>query len=152
MIDNPPLLPYLTVSNAAAAIEFYQQAFGAEVHERHQMPDSPKIMNAKLSINGGVFMLADDFSAEMNMPPATPDALGGTSVMLALTCPNVDAAWERALAAGAVVVMPLADQFWGDRWGQVTDPFGHKWSLSYPIAKMSPDEVVAAAEQAGFKA
>ena len=152
MIPNPPLLPYLTVSDAAAAIEFYKKAFGAVEHERHQMPGSPKVMNAQLSINGGVFMLADDFSKEMNTKSLTPEALGGTSVMLAITSTDVDADWERAVAAGAIVGMPLKDQFWGDRWGQVHDPFGHSWSLSQPIAKLSAVEVEKAAEDAGFKA
>lgn len=131
--ENPPLLPYLTVSNGDAAIEFYQKAFGAEVHEQHYLPGTTKVMNAKLSIHGGVFMLSDDFSQEMKMKSMTPESLGGSPVMIALTCPEVDADWERAVAAGATVGMPLADQSWGDRWGSVTDPFGHRWSLSYPI-------------------
>ncbi len=152
MTENPPMLPYLTVSDGAAAIEFYKQAFGAIEHARHHMPGSTKVMNAQLSINGGVFMLADDFSQEMNTKSMTPQSLGGTPVMIALTCPDVDVAWERAVAAGAKIGMPLSDQFWGDRWGQVTDPFGHSWSLSYPIAKLSPEEVVKAAEEFGFKA
>ena len=145
------LFPYLTVSDGAAAIEFYKKAFGAEEHSRHHMPGSTKIMNAQLSINGNQFMLADDFAQEMNRKPSTPEALGGTSVMLSLISTDVDADWERAVAAGATVTMPLKDQFWGDRWGSIKDPFGHGWSISQPIATLSPDEVAARAEKVGFK-
>ncbi len=152
MVDNPPMLPYLTVSDAAAAIAFYKAAFAAVEHQRHSMPGSTKVMNAQLSINGGVFMLADDFSKEMNTKSMTPESLGGTPVMIALTCPDVDAAWERAVGAGASIRTPLADQFWGDRWGCVTDPFGHSWSLSYPIKKLSHEEVEKAAQEFGYKA
>ncbi len=152
MTDNPTMLPYLTVSDGAAAIEFYKKAFGAVEHERHHMPGSAKVMNARLSIDGAVFMLADDFSAEMKTKSMTPESLGGSAVMLCLTCPDVDKAWERAVAAGATVKMPLADQFWGDRWGHVLDPFGHSWSLSYPIAKLSPEEMDKAAAEFGITA
>ncbi len=149
---QPALFPYLTVSDGAAAIEFYKKAFGAVEQGRHLMPGSSKIMNAQLSINGNLFMLADDFAQEMNKTPSTPEALGGTSVMLSLISTDVDADWARAVAAGATVGMPLKDQFWGDRWGQLKDPFGHSWSISQPIATMSADEVAAGAEKAGFKA
>ena len=152
MPAGPALIPYLTVSDGAAAIDFYKNAFGAEEQARHLMPGSTKIMNAQLSIGGCVFMLADDFAQEMNKKPSTPEALGGTSVMLSIVTTSVDADWERAVAAGANVTMPLKDQFWGDRWGQLMDPFGHSWSLSQPIASVSAEEVQAGAEKVGFKA
>ncbi len=151
MTPKPALIPYLTVSDGAAAIEFYKKAFGAEEQSRHHMPGSTKIMNAQMSVNGNLFMLADDFAQEMNRKPNTPEAMGGTSVMLCLISTDVDADWERAVAAGAKVGMPLKDQFWGDRWGQLNDPFGHSWSISQPIATLSREQVEEGAAKAGFK-
>ncbi len=151
MSTLPPLLPYLTVSDGAAAIEFYTKAFGAEEHERHHMPGSTKIMNARLSINGGMFMLADDFSKEFGMKCVTPEALGGSPVTLHLELTNdVDAAFAKAVTAGASVKMLLADQFWGDRYGQVMDPFGHTWSLGQKMETLTTAQVEEAAKM-GFK-
>lgn len=146
----PPLLPYLTVSDGSAAIAFYKKAFGAVEHEVHLAPESTKIMNACLSINGGVFMLSDDFSAQFGGSSSTPEALGGSPVTLHLQVQDVDAAWAKAVAAGATVTMPLADQFWGDRYGQLKDPFGHKWSMGQKKASLTRTEVEEAAK-AAFK-
>ena len=142
----PPLLPYLTVSDGAAAIEFYKKAFGAAEHEVHHAPGSTKIMNAHLSINGGVFMLSDDFSEQFGGTSSTPEALGGSPVTLHLQMEDVDAAWAKAVAAGAIVTMPLADQFWGDRYGQLKDPFGHKWSMAQTKASLTKSEIEEAAK------
>jgi PhnB protein len=146
----PPLLPYLTVSDGAAAIEFYKKAFGAVEHEVHHAPGSTKIMNAHLSINGGVFMLSEDFSAQFGGASSTPEALGGSPVTLHLQMKDVDGAWAKAVAAGAIVTMPLADQFWGDRYGQLRDPFGHKWSMAQTKASLTKSEIEEAAK-ASFK-
>ncbi|HEY6413808.1 MAG TPA: VOC family protein [Edaphobacter sp.] len=130
-MDNvPPLNPYLSVSNAAAAIEFYKKAFGAEETSRHFLPGTTKIMHAQLTINEGIIMLSDDFSAESGGISTTPEALGGSPVTIHMQLTDVDALWNKAVAAGATVLMPLADQFWGDRYGLLKDPFGHKWSLA----------------------
>src|ERR1700746_1053759 len=137
----PPLLPYLTVSDGAAAIAFYKKAFGAVEHELHLAPGSTKIMNACLSINGGVFMLSDDFSAQFGGAMSTPEALGGSPVTLHLQVEDVDGAWAKAVAAGAIVTMPLADQFWGDRYGQLRDPFGHKWSVGQTLRNTSQQDL-----------
>jgi PhnB protein len=142
----PPILPYLTVPDGAGAIEFYKKAFGAVVQEVHDAPGTTKVMNACLSINGGVFILSDDFSDKTGGKPETPEALGGTPVMIHLQVPDVDGAWERAVAAGATVVLPLADQFCGDRYGQLTDPFGHKWSMSQTKVSLTKAEIEEAAK------
>ena len=142
----PPLLPYLTVSDGAAAIAFYKKAFGAVEQELHPAPGSTKIMNACLSINGGVFMLSDDFSEQFGGPSSTPEALGGSPVTLHLQVEDVDAAWAKAVAAGAIVTMPLADQFWGDRYGQMKDPFGHKWSMAQNKVSLTKSEIEEAAK------
>jgi PhnB protein len=142
----PSLLPYLTVSDGVAAIEFYKRAFGAVEQETHLAPGSTKIMNACLSINGGVFMLSDDFSAEFGGTPSTPEALKGSPVTLHLQVEDVDTAWAKAVATGAIVTMPLADQFWGDRYGQLKDPFGHKWSMAQKKESLTRAEIEEAAK------
>ncbi|SRR5713226_2392295 len=144
----PPVTPHLAVSNAAAAIEFYKKAFGAEETERHLAPGTAKIMHARLLVNGGVVMLSDDFSAEFGGESSTPEALGGSPVTLHLNLSDVDAFWERAVEAGAIVTMPLKDQFWGDRYGQLKDPFGHKWALGQKKKELSAAELAEAAKQA----
>jgi PhnB protein len=142
----PPLLPYLTVSDGAAAIEFYKKAFGAVEHEVHLAPGTTKIMNACLSINGGIFMLSDDFSAQFGGTSSTPEALHGSPVTLHLQVDDVDSDWAKAVAAGAIVTMPLADQFWGDRYGQLKDPFGHKWSMAQKKESLSREQIEEAAK------
>jgi PhnB protein len=146
MVTPPPLLPYLTVSDGPGAIEFYKNAFGAVEREVHLAPGSTKIMNACLSVNGGIFMLSDDFSAEFGGTSSTPEALHGSPVTLHLQVDDVDAAWAKAVAAGAVVTMPLADQFWGDRYGQLKDPFGHKWSMAQNKVSLTSAEIEEAAK------
>lgn len=148
MSDQPTLMPHLVVSDAAAAIEFYKSAFGAEEVTRHLAPGSNKIMHAHLLLNGCSLMLNDDFSTQMGGKCETPEALGGSPVVLHLQVPDADAAWGQALAAGAEVLYPLADQFWGDRYGQLRDPFGHKWSVGQKIRTPSSEEIQAGAKAA----
>jgi PhnB protein len=126
----PPLSPYITVDDAKAAIDFYVRAFGAEELSRQCTPDGAKIIHAALSFNGGMMMLSDDFPEMHGGKPRTPKAFGGTAVTLHLDLPDVDSVFQRAVAAGATVTMPLEDQFWGDRYGKLRDPFGHEWSLA----------------------
>jgi PhnB protein len=145
----PPITPYLVVSNAAAAVEFYKKAFGAtQDGEAHTMPNTDKIMHVRLLINGSLIMLCDDMSGMMGRPSETPESLGGSPVTLALQLEDVQSFWDTAVAGGAIVTMPLADMFWGDRYGQVVDPFGHKWSMSQTIAVMTDEQMQAAAEEA----
>ncbi len=145
----PPITPYLVVSNAAAAVDFYKKAFAAtQDGEAHLMPGTDKIMHVRLLINGALIMLADDFSDKMGRKSETPEALGGSPITLALQLTDVQSFWDTAVAGGATVTMPLADMFWGDRYGQLTDPFGHKWSLSQTLTTLSDAEMQSAAEDA----
>jgi PhnB protein len=146
MSDNPTFIPYIVVSNAAAAIDFYKAAFSAVELTRHAAPNSDKLMHASLKINGGVLMMSDYFSASMGGKSQTAEALGGSPVTFHLAVEDADAVWAQAVAAGAEVTMPLADQFWGDRYGQLRDPFGHRWSVGQSIAKPTKDEVEEAAK------
>ena len=148
MNDRPTFAPYLVVSNAAAAIDFYKKAFGAEELVRHSAPGTDKLMHAHLVVHGGHLMLSDDFSSQMGGKSETPEALGGSPVTFHLHVDDADAAWDKAVAAGAEITMPLADQFWGDRYGQLRDPFGHKWSIGQTKSVPSQAEIEEAAKTA----
>jgi PhnB protein len=148
MSDQPTLIPHLVVNNAAAAIDFYKAAFGAVELARHTAPNSNKLMHASLRINGGVVMLNDDFSSSMGEKPQTAEALGGCPITLHLQVEDADDAWVKALAAGAKVKIPLADQFWGDRYGQLRDPFGHYWSIGQTVSKPTAAEIEERAKAA----
>jgi PhnB protein len=141
MNDRPTFAPYIVVSNAAAAIDFYKSAFGAVELVRHSAPGTDKLMHAHLVVHGGHLMLSDDFSGQMGHKSETPEALGGSPVTFHLHVDNADAAWDQAVAAGATITMPLADQFWGDRYGQLRDPFGHKWSIGQTKSAPSQEEL-----------
>ena len=110
------------------AVRFYQQAFGAKEEMRHLADDGKRLMHAHLTINGGSLMLNDDFP-EMRGGAASPPPAGTT---LHLQVPDADALWDKAVAAGASVKFPLENQFWGDRYGQLEDPFGFTWSIGGP--------------------
>jgi PhnB protein len=140
---EPALSPHLTVADAAAAIDFYGKAFDAAEVMRLPRPDG-KLVHASVRFNGFLVMLNDDFPEMSDGRSMTPPSLGGTPVTIHLTVPDVDAAFQRALDAGATVVVPLDDQFWGDRYGMVEDPFGHHWSLGQPVREVSHDELAAA--------
>lgn len=133
----PPLSPALTVTDAAAAIEFYKHAFAAEERSRLIDPESGKIGHAELMINGALVMLADEYP-EFNKSPQT---LGGTAVKLGLMSANANADFDRAVKAGAEVLRPLTDEFYGHRSGTLRDPFGHEWTISQEIEKISPKEM-----------
>jgi PhnB protein len=144
---QPAVSPMLTVSDGAAAIDFYLKAFDAEELGRVPGPDGKKLFHAALRINGALVMLNDDFPEMNDGKSATPEALGGSPVTIHLTVSDVDAKFQKAIDAGATVVMPLDDMFWGDRYGEVRDPFGHLWSLGQPMREVSQDEIDQAVKQ-----
>jgi PhnB protein len=131
------LTAHLSVRGATAAIEFYQKAFGAQVLFVHKMPDG-KVMHATLQIGDSKLMLADEFPG---MGAKSPQALGGSPVTLSLIVEDVDTLWNRAVAAGAKVTMPLANQFWGDRYGHLEDPFGQTWALLSHVEEVPREEM-----------
>jgi PhnB protein len=153
--NNPavsPLSPHIFVSNGAAAIEFYKKAFGATEVARHAAPDGKRIMHASLLVNGATLMLCDDFPEYCGGKESTPEALGGSPVVLHLQVTDADSVYNRAVAAGATVAMPISDQFWGDRYGQVKDPFGHTWSIGAKARTLTEEELQKAAQAAFSKA
>ena len=143
---QPSVTPHLVVDNAAAAIDFYVKAFGAVELGRVPGPEG-KLVHAALQINGSTVMLNDDFPEMSGGKSMTPTALGGTPVTIHLTVTDVDAKFQKAVDAGATVVMPLEDAFWGDRYGVVQDPFGHQWSLGQPVREVSMEEIAEAMKQ-----
>jgi PhnB protein len=126
-------IPHLVVSDGAAAIEFYEKAFGAVCNNKHLAEDGRRIMHADLTIGAGIFMLNDDFPEFGEGMAKAPARLGGTTFAMHLEVPDADVAWERAVKAGAEILMPLDNQFWGMRYGQLKDPFGHHWSIGGPV-------------------
>lgn len=130
--------PHLICKNAGAAIEFYKKAFGAEELCRMPGPDGKSVMHCELKIGNSVIFMCDEFP---DMGAMGPQSLGGTPVVLHLYVPNADAAYAQATAAGAKATMPLQDMFWGDRYGKVTDPFGHEWSIATHVEDLSPEEI-----------
>jgi PhnB protein len=141
------ITPSLVIRGAAQAIDFYKKAFGAQELHRSTMPDG-KIMHATLKIGDSMLYLSDEFPGA---PFKAPQSLGGTPVALHIYVEDVDKLWENAVAAGATVGMPLDNQFWGDRYGQIVDPFGHSWGLATHKEDVAPEEMDRRAREAMAK-
>lgn len=142
------LTPFLTVRDAAKAIEFYKQAFDAEVRGGVMKGPDGKVMHAELKIGDSIIMLSDEFP-DFNC--ISPQTLGGSAMGLHIYLDGVDAAFDRAVKAGAEVEMPVMDQFWGDRYGKLKDPFGHKWSIATHVKDLSMDEMKKGMDEAMAK-
>lgn len=145
-----PLIPHLTVANAGEALAWYAKALGAKELSRMKAPDG-KVLHSAMEIQGARFFVSDDFPQMNNGRGSSPEALGGTSVTIHIHFPgnyDVDAAWQKALDAGATVTMPMGLQFWGDRYGQFTDPFGHRWSIGKTVKQLTPEQMRASMEEA----
>ena len=138
------LIPSLACDDAAAAIEFYKRVFGAKERMRMGGPDG-SVAHAELEIGRSVLMLADPFPQATAKPPRE---LGGTSVGVFMYVEDVDAVVQRAVDAGAELTMPVDDMFWGDRYGKITDPFGHEWELATHTEDLTPEEMEARGREA----
>ena len=136
--------PHLVCGNCADAIEFYKGAFGAVEIGKQLMPDGDKVIHAMIRIGDSVVMLVDEFPEWGAVGPIT---LNGSPVTLHLYVEEVDAFVDRAGWAGATVTMPVQDTFWGDRYGKLEDPFGHKWSVATHIRDVEPEEMERAARE-----
>ena len=134
--------PYLILDDASRAIEFYRQAFDAEELDRYDAPGG-KIGHAEIRVGDSIIMLADEYP---DMGYRSPRAIGGTPVSIMLYVEDVDAQFERAVAAGAKVRRPLADQFYGDRVGTLEDPFGHVWTMATRVEDLSHAEIMRRAD------
>ena len=142
---HPAVSPYLIVDDAPRALEFYKKAFGAKELMRHAGPDG-RIGHAEIRIGNSILMLADE---HLEVDAKSPKTVGGTPVKLHLYVKDVDAVARQATAAGAKVVRPVQDQFYGDRNGMLEDPFGHQWHVSTHIEDVSPAELRRRAAQMG---
>jgi PhnB protein len=140
------LTPHLVVKDCAKAIEFYKQAFGATVIQMHFGPDQKSVTHADLAIGDSILMLNDEFPGGATSP-LSPGG-GSSSCTIHIYSKDVDAIWKCAVEAGARVTMPLENQFWGDRYGKLADPFGHNWSLAAHVKDMSEQDIEEAAKKA----
>jgi uncharacterized glyoxalase superfamily protein PhnB len=132
------LTPHLTVAGALEAIGFYQRAVGAELIAKSLMPDGQTVANAMLRVGDSMLMLNDEFPGQ---GCAGAKSLGGSPVVLHLYVEDADAAFERAAGAGCTVTMPLENTFWGDRYGVLEDPYGHRWSIATHVEDVPPEDM-----------
>ena len=141
--DMTAITPHLVCRNAAAAIDFYKRAFDAVESARLPAPDG-KLLHAQIRIGGATVMLVDE-TPEMHI--LSPLSLKGTGVTIHLYVADVDTTVAKAVAAGAKLIMPVQEMFWGDRYGSVTDPFGHQWSVATHVRDVSPEDMGKAVSQ-----
>ena len=137
--------PHLTIEGASNAIKFYKKAFGAKELSRMKTPDGKHLMHAMIKIGNSVVMLNDAFP---EWGSKGPQALGGSAVAVHLYVEDADKVFKKALKAGATVAMPIADMFWGDRYGLLVDPFGHRWAVATHKKNMSPAQMAKGAKAA----
>jgi PhnB protein len=147
--EFPPITVQLTVADTDAAVTFYRAAFGAEELVRSAAPDGEKVAHCELLVHGTRMLLHDEFPEHGHQGP---DRLGGTPVTLHLYVADVDAVFDRAIAAGAIVELPVQDAYWGDRYGILLDPAGHRWSVATPVEDPGPSELRRRAEEWATKA
>jgi PhnB protein len=136
--------PHIVVPDAAEAVRWYSTALGAQERNRITLPGG-KVMTTELRIGDSAVMVASEFP---EMGVVSPLSIGGTATVLQIYTEDVDVLWERVVDAGAEVRHPLSDAFWGDRHGQLTDPFGHRWNLAQHVRDVAPEEVARAAAKA----
>ena len=136
--------PHLVVKNAAKAIDYYKTAFGAKENNRFGAPNG-LIMHASIKIGDSTLFLNDEFP---EMGALSPQSVGGTSVTITLYVEDSDAVFKKAVDAGAKVKMPIADQFWGDRYGCIEDPFGHSWAIASRKEDLTPEQMAKRGQEA----
>jgi PhnB protein len=137
--------PFLSLKGAEKAIQFYKKAFGAKEIEKHHGPDG-KIMHAAIKIGDSIILLADEFP-DSKCGMCSPESLNATTVVLHIYVEDVDALFDQSIKAGSKVIMPVMDTFWGDRYGQLQDPFGHRWSIATHKKDLTTEQVNQAAEE-----
>lgn len=127
------VVPHIVVDDGEAAIAFYQKAFGATLEGKHAVESGTRLLHVHMKLGDSDLYLHDDFPEFGEQGAQAPARLGGTSCTIHIEVADPDAAWQQAVDAGATVLMPLDDQFWGARYGQVADPFGQHWSIGGPV-------------------
>lgn len=147
MTRKDQFIPHLIVSDGSAAIEFYKAAFGAEQGHTMMAPDGKRVLHGDLTLDGHRFFISDEFSEAEGGTLKSPQSLGGTDVRITLEVDDADALVERATKAGARVIMPVADMFWGARYGKLVDPFGHEWGINQQLQELSEEEMKAQGDE-----
>lgn len=137
------ITPHLVIKDCENALEFYKKAFGSQEIYRSKMPDG-RIMHAMIQIGNSFVMMTDEFP---DMGAVGPNTLGGTSTALQIYTEDADKLFKQAIDAGAIQIMPIADMFWGDRYGQIQDPYGHRWAIATHTRDVSPEEMEKAAKE-----
>ena len=137
------ITPHLVVRDAARASQWYREALGAEELDRIEVPGG-KLLQVELDFGDALVVLADEFP---ELGVLSPLSIGGTATVLHLVTHDVDSLWRRAVDAGAEIRQPLGDAFWGERYGQIVDPFGHRWGLAQRVREVSREEVARAAAE-----
>jgi len=138
-------VPHLIVSDGLAALKFYKEVFGAEEGHHMMAPDGKRLMHGELALDGHKIFISDEFTTEEGGNCKTPHTLGGTCVRVTLMSDDADGVFERAVARGAKVLMPVQDMFWGARYGQFVDPWGHNWGINQQLKEQTPEETEKAA-------
>ncbi len=140
-------IPQLIVHGGTAALEFYKKAFGAAEVDRMMTPDGAKLLHGELLLDGHKFFVSDEFSASEGGSCKSPQTLGGTAVRITIQVDDAKQTVERAAAAGARVTRPVEEMFWGARYAQIVDPFGHEWGINQQMKEQTPQETQAAADE-----
>ena len=147
MSQEDQFIPHLIVNDGMAALKFYKEVFGAEEGHNMMAPDGKRLMHGELILDGHKFFVSDEFRPEEGGACKTPQTLNGTSVRITLQTDEPDAVVERAVARGAKIIMPVQDMFWGARYGQIVDPFGHNWGINQQLTEQTEEETDAAAKE-----
>ena len=147
MAQKDQFIPHLIVSDGLAALKFYQEVFGAEAGDNMMARDGKRLMHGEILLDGHVLFVSDEFTREEGGMCQKPESLGGTSVRVTLMSDDADAVFQRATERGAEVLMPLQDMFWGARYGQFRDPFGHVWGVNQQLKEQTDEETKAAADE-----
>ena len=146
MTREDQFIPHLIVNDGMDALKFYKEVFGAEEGHNMMAPDGKRLMHGELIVDGHKLFVSDEFAAEEGGSVKMPRTLGGSSVRITLMTVDADAVVERAVSRGAKVIMPVADMFWGARYGQIEDPFGHIWGINQQLTEQTEEETDAAAK------
>jgi len=146
-MNSDQFIPHLIVSDGMAALKFYTEVFGAAEGHNMMARDGKRLMHGELELDGHKLFISDEFKPEEGGVCLTPQTLGGSCVRITLNTDDADGVVERAAARGAKVIMPVADMFWGARYGQIIDPFGHIWGINQQLKEMTEDEENAAAKE-----
>jgi len=147
MKQTDQFIPHLIVSDGKAALKFYREVLGAAEGHTMMAPDGRRILHGELTLDGHTLVLSDEFTAEEGGKCQTPQTLRGSSVRITLQTDDADAVVQRAVDRGAEIIMPVQNMFWGARYGQIRDPFGHIWGINQHLQEQSETETQQAAQE-----